>query len=206
MLDSFLDWIISDRNLEWISAILGFLYIYCSIREHILTWFFGILTSALYTYVFFENKFYADMSLQVYYVIISIYGWYMWTRKVKGDEKHSQVHIRFTTKKEWFFVMTVGVVLYIGIWYLLAYHTDSPVPVIDAFTTAFGIVATWMMTRKLIEQWIFWVVIDLVAGIAYFYKGMTPTVLLMSAYTVLAAVGYYQWKRMMTEQNRYKNV
>ncbi|QZT38611.1 nicotinamide riboside transporter PnuC [Halosquirtibacter xylanolyticus] len=206
MLDTLLDWIVTDKNLEWISAILGFLYIFCSIREHILTWFFGVLTSALYIYVFFVNKFYADMSLQVYYVIISVYGWYMWTKKSKSNGEKSDISIRYTTRKEWLYIIVSSLVLYVGIWYLLAYHTDSPVPKVDAFTTAFGIVATWMMTKKLIEQWLFWVVIDLVAAIAYFYKDMTPTVLLMSTYTVLAAVGFYQWKRLMTKQNSAANV
>ncbi|QZE13267.1 nicotinamide riboside transporter PnuC [Halosquirtibacter laminarini] len=195
MIDSILGWLTTDRHLEWISAILGFLYIFCSIKEHLLTWFFGILTSALYVYVFFVNKFYADMSLQVYYVVISFYGWYMWMRKV--DDKNPAVQVRLANKKEWVGISISSLILYFVIWYVLKYHTDSPVPVVDAFTTACSIVATWMMTRKILEQWIFWVVIDFVSMVIYLYKGMVPTSLLMGTYTVLAVVGFVTWKKQM---------
>lgn len=205
MLDTVLEWI-TDENLEWISAILGFLYIYCSIKEHILTWFFGVLTSLLYIYVFFVNKFYADMGLQVYYVFISLYGWYMWSSKKSVSSDEDLVVVRKATKKEWGAIISSSFLLYFIIWYILSHYTDSPVPKVDAFTTAFSIVATWMMTRKLLEQWIFWIVIDFVSMSVYLYKDMYPTSVLMGVYTILAYVGFMQWKKQMELKQEVQHV
>ena len=106
MIDLGLEWLLSNK-IELLGAILGIIYIFFSIRQNILTWPTGLLTSALYIIVFFQSKLYADMSLQVYYVVISIYGWYFWIKgKKTGD--NSSVTVRKTSKRLWVWLILIS--------------------------------------------------------------------------------------------------
>ena len=190
-----MNWII-DNWIEIFGAIAGIAYIYLSIKENILLWPVGLVTTIVYIYVFFVSKFYADMSLQVYYVFISIYGWYFWL-KGKKDDKNDSLQISKLTKKLTFILLVITFVLFVVISQILVNFTDSPVPYWDAFTTAASIVATWMLAKKYLEQWLVWVVVDIVSLILYFWKGLYPTVVLFGVYTIMAVVGYYQWRKTL---------
>lgn len=190
-----MNWII-DNWIEIFGAIAGIAYIYLSIKENILLWPVGLVTTIVYIYVFFVSKFYADMSLQVYYVFISIYGWYFWL-KGKKDYKNDSLQISKLTKKLTFILFVITFVLFVVISQILVNFTDSPVPYWDAFTTAASIVATWMLAKKYLEQWLVWVVVDIVSLILYFWKGLYPTVVLFGVYTIMAVVGYYQWRKTL---------
>ncbi len=134
------------------------------------------------------------MGLNVYYLIISVYGWMHWS---KGNNQESKAELpisRVTYKSAiWFFFWTV--VFFIVISFILKDFTDSPVPFWDAFTTAASIVATYMLAQKIMEHWLIWIVVDSVSAGLYVYKGLYPTVLLFIVYTALAITGYYEWKR-----------
>ena len=192
-------WLLSNTT-ELLGAILGILYIFFSIRQDILTWPTGLLTSVLYVIVFFQAKLYADMSLQVYYVIISIYGWYFWLKGKKPQEK-KQVQVHFASKKLKFRLLFASIVLYGIILYILLTYTDSDVPYMDSLTTALSIVATWMLAKKYIGHWIIWIFVDAVSAGLYIYKGLWPTVILFIVYTILAFFGYYQWKKDLNPAN-----
>jgi nicotinamide mononucleotide transporter len=182
----------SDLSIEILGAITGLIYLLFSIKQNIWLWPWGIITSLLYVFVFYRSKFYADMSLQVYYLGISIYGWYFWLAGRKKEGK-SNVPVIRASGKEWsvFIIITILFTLISG--YGLDNYTDSPLPYWDAFTTAGSIVATWMLARKYLEHWLFWIVIDAVSLGTYVYKGLYPTVILF--YTCMAAIGYFQWKK-----------
>jgi nicotinamide mononucleotide transporter len=184
----------SDLSIEILGAITGLIYLLFSIKQNIWLWPWGIITSLLYVFVFYRSKFYADMSLQVYYLGISIYGWYFWLAGRKKEGK-SNVPVIRASGKEWsvFIIITILFTLISG--YGLDNYTDSPLPYWDAFTTAGSIVATWMLARKYLEHWLFWIVIDAVSLGTYVYKGLYPTVILFSVYTCMAAIGYFQWKK-----------
>lgn len=194
MIDHFFDWIVRDW-VEVLGTILGTLYIFFSIKQNILTWLLGLLSSALYVYVFFVTKFYADMALQIYYVGVSIYGWILWARGVEKNKGHEDLPVTRLTRKLAFTLLAVSILLWIVIYFILKKFTDSPIPFGDAFTTAFSIVATWMLARKIIEQWIIWVVVDFVSLLLYIYKGLYPTTILFVIYTGAAVVGYFEWKK-----------
>ena len=198
MLQQILLWI-SNNYIELLGLIFGLLYILLSIKQNIWCWPVGFITSALYIYVFFVTKFYADMGLQVYYLIVSVYGWYYWMfgakSKKEDDLKISKMNIRLGI-----YLFLANLILFAVIAYILVNYTDSEVPYWDAFTTAASFVATWMLARKIIEHWIIWIIVDSVSLGLYIYKGLYPTVILFAVYTVLAIFGYIEWKKELKKE------
>ncbi len=192
-MESVTNWLM-ENYVEVSGAALGFLYIILSIRQHILTWPTGLLTSALYIYVFFTSKFYADMALQVYYVVISLYGWAHW---LKGNQQQqgNKLSVSRIDKKTILMLSFASLILYGFIFYILKNYTDSPVPHGDALTTALSIVATWMLARKILEHWLIWIFVDAFSMGLYIYKSLWPTSILFFIYTAMACYGYFQWKK-----------
>jgi len=208
MLEILLHWFTLHSSLliEILGVLFALIYLYFSIRQNIWLWPFGILTSAFYIYVFYHSRLYADMGLQIYYLVVSIYGWYYWLYGGKSGKKDS-LGISFVTLKSGLFLLLLTFVVY---WLLLATLKNVPrwldIPASqliywDAFTTAVSIVATWMLARKIIEQWWVWVVVDAVSMGLYIYKGLYPTAGLFLVYTGLAVVGYFQWKKDAGQKN-----
>ena len=193
MIQSVMEWLLSNKT-ELLGAILGILYIFFSIRQNILNWPTGLLTSALYVAVFFQSKFYADMGLQVYYVLISIYGWYYWI-KGKRTENNSSVPVRQVNKTLWIKLSLITIFLYFAILVVLLNFTDSDVPYMDSFTTSLSITATWMLAKKYIEHWLIWIFVDLFSSGLYIYKNLWPTVILFLVYSIMAYLGYVEWKK-----------
>lgn len=193
MLQHILFWI-SNNYIELAGAIFGLLYIILSIKQNIWCWPIGVITSALYIYVFFVTGFYADMGLQVYYLVVSIYGWYFW---MYGGKSKKQDNLKISKAGFWLsaYLILVTVLLFGIIAFILVKFTDSVIPYWDAFTTAGSFVATWMLARKIIEHWIIWVIVDSVSLGLYIYKGLYPTVILFAVYTALAVIGYIEWKK-----------
>jgi nicotinamide mononucleotide transporter len=195
MLNQILLWI-TQNYIELLGLIFGLLYIVLSIKENIWCWPAGLITSALYIYVFFNTKFYADMGLQVYYLIVSVYGWYFWMFGSKS-KKQDDLKISRIKSKLAILLSIAFILLFVLISYILVNFTDSEVPYWDSFTTAASFVATWMLARKIIEHWIIWVVVDTISLGLYIYKGLYPTVILFAVYTVLAILGYIEWKKQL---------
>lgn len=188
-----------QHYIEVIGTITGLIYLVYSVKGNILLWPFGIITSALYIYVFFVSKFYADMGLNVYYLVISVYGWIHWSKGSNQEKKEELPISRVSFKSAmWFLFWTV--IFFIVISFILKDFTDSPVPFWDAFTTAASIVATYMLAQKIMEHWLIWIVVDSVSAGLYVYKGLYPTVLLFIVYTTLAITGYFEWKRQWKKE------
>jgi nicotinamide mononucleotide transporter len=198
MLENILSWLWINK-IELLGAFLGLIYIFFSIRQHILTWPTGLLTSVFYIIIFYQSGFYADMGLQVYYVIISIYGWYFWL-KGKRPSDTEKIPVRITRKILWIKIFGSTFLIFLILLYLLKFYTDSTVPVMDSLTTAFSISATWMLARKYIGHWIIWIFVDLVSAGLYIYKNLWPTVILFLIYTVMAYLGYTEWKKDLQTQ------
>jgi nicotinamide mononucleotide transporter len=188
------DWI-SGNYIEVLGVVTSLTYLYFSVRQIIWLWPFGILSSALFIWIFFTSKFYADMGLQVYYLGISIYGWIYWVKGGNGTAGKSELRVSSIRGRLAGVLGFVGLALFLGIVAILKYFTDSDVPWGDGFTTAGSIVATWMLARKILEHWLVWIVIDLVAAALYFYKGLYPSTVLYIIYSVIAVLGYFQWKK-----------
>lgn len=188
--------------LELAGTLFALVYLYLSVKENIWLWVTGFLTSLLYLVVFFQERLYADMGLQGYYLIISVYGWFSWKwgRQKSGKRK---MPIRKTSSVLAIKLLIVGALVYSVVVFGLLRLPEminipaSDLPYWDAFTTTGGIIATWMLARKLIEHWLIWVVVDLVSSGVYLYKGLEVTVLLYLIYTLVAVVGFREWMRNM---------
>jgi nicotinamide mononucleotide transporter len=186
----------ANNYIEILGVITSLVYLYFSVKQNILLWPFGIISSAFFIYIFYSNRFYADMSLQGYYLLISIYGWFNWSQGRSGSnsDKLPVTRIRLWTA---LILAVIFILLWLVTSILLNNLTDSDVPWGDAFITAGSIVATWMLARKILEHWIIWVVVDGVSVGLYLYKDMYPTVFLYIIFTVIAIIGFYKWKRDM---------
>jgi nicotinamide mononucleotide transporter len=182
--------------IEIFGVVSGILYVILEVRQNRWLWPLGLLTSATYIYVFFQGKFYADMGLQVYYVLISIYGWFYWSR---GGERSltGELPVVRAGSKRLLLLSLIFLCAWVGIYFLLDRLTDSTVPLGDSFTTALAVVATWMLARKIIEHWFLWIIANLVSIGLYIYKGLYPTVILYAVYAAMAFYGYFEWKRTM---------
>jgi len=182
--------------IEIFGVLTGIIYVILEVRQNRLLWPLGILTSSVYIYVFFQGRFYADMGLQVYYVLISVYGWYHWMRG-KRPEGSTELPVSRLPIRLWPWLIVVFLICWGGIWYVLHHFTDSEVPLGDAFTIALAIVATWMLTRKYLEHWHLWVVANIVSVALYIYKGLYPTVVLYLVYAGMAVYGFLEWRKSM---------
>lgn len=187
------DWLLANY-IEILGVITGLLFLYFEYKEDARLWPLGILTSAFYIIIFFQSKFYADMGLQVYYLFISVYGWYAW---VKGGAKKEggTIAIKRIKPALLFRLLLISMGLWIGLYFVLSRYTDSPIPLGDAFTSSFAITATWMLSRKILEQWHFWVVINMTSCFLYFYRDLHLTAALFIVYSLISVAGYFEWKR-----------
>ncbi len=182
--------------IEIFGVLTGILYVILEVKQNRLLWPLGIITSVAYIYIFFSGKFYADMGLQIYFVLISIYGWYYWSRggskAVKGE-----LPVHRINRQQLLLLFLTFALSWAGIYFVLVRFTDSTVPLGDSFTTALAIVATWMLTQKIIEQWFLWIIANVVSIGLYIYKGLYPTVILYAVYAGMSVYGYLEWKRSM---------
>ncbi len=186
--------------MEGIGAVAALIYLYFSVNQKIWLWPMGILTSAFYMAVFFDAHLYADMILQLYYLVVSVMGWVIWRNRQVTEHKET-TQILKTSKPTLLKLLIVFAVLYVVLaWALLNVPSmlniaASDMPFWDTFTTAASFVATWMLAKKFIEQWLIWIVVDFVAMGMYIYKGLYITAILFVIYTVMAIWGYYAWLR-----------
>lgn len=191
---------LAENYIEVLGVITSLVYLYFSIKQSILLWPFGFLSSALFIYIFYINRFYADMSLQGYYLFISIYGWYHWA---KGTTKNHSAKLPVTRikSKAAISLFIIFIAFWLSIAMILVHFTDSDVPWGDAFTTAGSIIATWLLARKILEHWIIWIIVDAASVGLYLFKDMYPTVLLYFIYTVIAVYGFFHWKKDISISN-----
>ncbi|MBQ5894874.1 MAG: nicotinamide mononucleotide transporter [Rikenellaceae bacterium] len=183
--------------LEIIGVIVGLIYLWLEYRASVWLWLTNIIMPVIYIYIYGEAGFYADMGINIYYLVASIYGWAMWLRRGDSGE---QLQITHTPKKMILPLTAAFAVAMAVITYILINYTDSTVPYGDSFTTALSIVALYMLARKQVEQWLVWLVVDAVCCGLYLYKGLYPTAALYGLYTILAWVGYLRWLKMIEEQ------
>jgi len=186
---------ITENIVEIFGAVTGVAYVILEIKRNILLWPLGIITSAVYIYVFGRNGFYANMGLQGYYLAISVYGWSMWRRQQEGDQSGARTDVRRIDSATAVVCALVAVVLWAGLWLLLDRATDSPVPLWDGLIASLSVVATWMLTRKYIEQWYVWIGANAIAVAVYLASGLYPTAVLFMVYFVMAIIGVRAWKK-----------
>lgn len=186
--------------LEIVGTIVGLIYLWLEYKASVWLWIAGIVMPAIYIIVYFQAGLYADFGINIYYLIISFYGLYLWISPKKGEQPSDtpkQIPITKTPHSQYLPLMALIIALTLIFGTILEIGTDSTVPWIDSFTTALSIVGMWMLTRKYIEQWWVWGAVDLISSLLYIYKGLYFTSGLYALYTIIVYFGYRKWLKMM---------
>jgi nicotinamide mononucleotide transporter len=184
-------------SIEIVAAIFGVVSVFLSVRQNIWSWPTAIVNVGLYIIVFYESKLYADTGLQVVYVVLNAYGWYHW---LYGGKNRTELPVTRTSPRLWLLLVSIGAAGAVVIGTLLSRNTDAALPYIDAGTTSTSLVAQWMMTRKLLENWIIWVAVDVVYIGMYIYKSLYVTAVLYLIFLILSAMGFVQWRKSLKER------
>jgi nicotinamide mononucleotide transporter len=189
-----------DISLEIIAVVFGILSVWFSKKNNILVYPTGMISTSIFTYLLFKWILLGDMMINAYYFMMSIYGWYIWTRKVNNIvtpiSKVSSPE-KITSLIIFFFSLSFvyGIYNYFDKW-------GSYTSYIDNFTTAIFFVAMWLMANRKIENWIFWIIGNIISIPLYFYKGLTFTSIQYIIFTVIAISGYYTWKKILDNSNQ----
>jgi nicotinamide mononucleotide transporter len=182
------------HTIEIAGALTGIVAVWLTTRENIWCWPVGIVSVLLYVFVFFQARLYATMGLQVVYVGLAVYGWHAWRTGGKGD---GPLRVSRAPAPTLAVALGIGLAVTLGLGMALARQTDEVLPFTDAAVTSFSLVAQWMQTRKLIENWWLWLVVDIVYVGMNLSQGLMPTAGLYIVYTALALAGLLQWRRSM---------
>lgn len=181
--------------LQIVGTLLGLLYLWLEYKANIWVWIVGAIMPMVHGMLYLSSGIYADAAMQLYYVAAGIYGLCVWLRGSKREEK--RVDIQFTPRKWIFSLVLVYLVLHVVLYFMLSEFTDSRVPFFDSMSTALSIVAMWMLSRKLVEQWLVWLVVDMISVGLYLYKGIPITAMLYTLYCALAVAGYMRWRKQV---------
>ncbi len=194
--------------LEVFGFAVGILYLWWEYHADSRLWYASMVMPCISMWIYFSKGIYADFGLSVYYLLIAVYGWWKWrsgghSGHESGENKQLPVtHIPLQ-------MLAAAIGAFLLIWAVLFFGldslTDSTVPLADSFTTALSIVATWMLARKYIEQWIAWIIVDAVSVGLYIYKGIYFYAVLYVIYIVIAFFGYRKWKTLLIHNIQYKS-
>jgi len=185
--------------LEAGAVILGILSVWCAKQNKIAVYPTGMISTGIYVYLLFQAELVGDLMINTYYFIMSIYGWYFWTLK-KETTLVNSISIMNTYEKQWWFIFFMGIVFFVsGVYIYFDKWKDWSAP-IDTFTTATFFIAMWLMARKKIEHWLFWITGNLISIPLYMAKGLGLTSLQYFIFTVIAIFGYIQWKKILNNK------
>ncbi|TSE10074.1 nicotinamide riboside transporter PnuC [Aquimarina algiphila] len=180
--------------LEIIAVIFGLLSVSFARANNIWVYPTGIISTSIYVYLLLKWSLLGDMMINAYYFVMSVYGWYIWTRKV--DQTHVTPISRTTSKEKVIEILIfVTTLFFVYIVYITFDKWNNWTAYIDTLTTAIFFVGMWLMARRKIENWIFWIVGDIISVPLYFYKGFTFTSFQYLLFTVIAIFGYLKWKK-----------
>ena len=184
--------------LDMFTTVLGLLYIWLEYRAHIAVWLVGIVMPAMDIYLYYSHGLYGDAGMAAYYTIAGVYGYAVWKFGKKHGQKEGE-ELPITHMRRSLYLPTLLAVL--AIWavtyYVLITWTNSTVPLMDSFTNALSFVGLWALARKYVEQWICWIIVDLICTYLYIMKGIPFKAFLYGLYVVIAIMGYFKWEKMM---------
>ena len=177
--------------LEAFAAVFGVVSVFLSTRQIIWSWPTAIVNVGLYTIVFYQGRLYGQMGLQLVYLTLSVYGWYQW---LHGGEHHTALRVSRASPR----LLAVLAALTVTGWLLLAAwlrQTDAALPVLDALLTTTSLAAQWMMTRKILQNWLVWIAVDIDYVPMFISQKLSATAMLYFAFLLLAVMGSLEWRR-----------
>ena len=188
---------------EMAAVVFAITYLLLAVRENILCWAFAFISTAIYTVLFWDVSLLMESALNVYYMAMAVYGYHQWTRGGANGGGGQALAIRAMSLPQHVVVIGLIVVLTLVSGYLLGEYSSAAWPFVDSFTTWASVITTYLVARKYLENWLYWLVIDSVSVPLYIDRGLHLTALLFVAYIVIAVFGYIGWrKHFLAEQHR----
>ena len=184
---------------EMLAVFLSVTYLLLAIKESLWCWPAAFVSTLIYSILFFDASLLMDSALNIFYLVMAIYGWYSWKYgNIKARDKDLEINSYGLAKN--LKIIAILIIISLGLGYIMANYTSADFAYLDTFTTVFAVFSTYMLTKKVLENWIYWVVIDSVSIYIYINKGFYLTAVLFGLYTILAIVAYKKW------ENEYKNL
>ena len=190
-MQALIDALLNSTGVEVAAVVLAISYLLLAIRQNILCWVAALISSALYCFIFFSVELYMESLLQIFYLAMAVYGWISW----KGYRKAEGKNLEITSLSAWKNLVIILIIAFLTLVSGFALNNDPTLDYLDAFTTWGAIIATFMVAKKILENWLYWIIIDSVAIYLYFEKGLYLTALLFAAYVLIALLGYLAWFR-----------
>jgi nicotinamide mononucleotide transporter len=182
--------------LEFIGVVFGIGSVFFSRKENILVFPIGIVSTVIFIYLYIIHGLYADASVNFYYTVMSVIGWVMWSRKTEGEEV---LHITKSNKKDWVQAVLFFLICWIVLFFVLKKFTDSTVPQADAFTSGAAFTGMWLMNKKKVENWIWWIITNIASIPLNYYKGLAFTSFQYVVLLILAILGLIEWRKKIKQ-------
>tara|TARA_B100000401_G_C52696269_1_gene666862 strand:- start:347 stop:943 length:597 start_codon:yes stop_codon:yes gene_type:complete len=185
---------ISNLDFNWsyiesIAVIFSITYVILAAKQNLWCWAFAAISVILYIYICFSAQLFAETGLQCFYLIMAAYGFYSWKKPKKT------LSIKQLKASSHLLIILVGGILAFLLGFYFTTYTSAKIPIVDSFTTIFSIIATYMITQKILENWLYWIIIDAVSIYLYFSRELHLTSMLFLLYTIIAIFGYFSWIR-----------
>ncbi|MEW6982976.1 nicotinamide riboside transporter PnuC [Colwelliaceae bacterium 6471] len=194
-----IDYFISLPWLELTGMLLALLYVVLAAKGSIWCWPAAFISTIIYTIIFYDVYLWMESLLQVYYMIMAVYGWYCWQKQQEQVNEHPQSQL-VSGITQWSLnshlkIIVMLAFISVGVGWFMANYTPAHFPYFDAATTVYAVFATYLVAKKVLENWLYWLVIDFASIYLYVQKDLTPTAVLFALYVVLALYGYIQWQK-----------
>ena len=177
--------------IESVAVLFSVLYVILAAKENILCWWAAAISVSLYIYICFTAQLLPETGLQVFYLFMAFYGYHNW------NKKEQSLQISEWSISKHLFILAIGTILTFLMGFYFTTYTNAKMPIVDSFTTVFSIFATYMVAKKILGNWLYWIVIDTVSVYLYFSRDLHLTSLLFMAYTIIAIFGYFNWLKKM---------
>jgi len=180
---------------EILAVVFGIAYVLLAAKESLWAWFFAFFGTLIYTILFWDGALLSSALLNFYYMIMAVYGFVLW----RGGGSSENLAITSWSFSKNITVIILGIIVSVVVGYLSATYTPAKFAYLDAFVMIFSVIATWMLANKVLENWLFWVVIDAAAVVLYWKSGYHATIVLFMFYIVLAVYGHFTWRKVFNE-------
>jgi nicotinamide mononucleotide transporter len=185
------------NSIEIVAAIIGLVSVWLTVKENIWCWPTGIVMVFLYIFIFYEARLYSDAILQVIYVFLQIYGWYVW---LHGGQNRGELRVSRIKQVQAIIWSGVALVGTFSLGFVMHSYTNAALPYPDAAITVMSLIAQWLMAKKILECWLIWIAVDILAVGVYAAKQLYPTTGLYAVFLILAVLGYLTWKKAYKKQ------
>jgi len=179
--------------LEWVAATLAIAYLLLAVKQNIACWVAAFFSTLIYTIIFFDVKLYMESLLNIYYLLMAVYGYWQWRDPRFLQREQGRPIVLWSLQRH--FAIMVGTLIIVSLNGCLLSATDAAFPYLDSFTTWFAVITTVMVAKKELTNWLYWIVIDLISIYLYWQKGLLLTALIFVVYVVIAAYGFVNWWR-----------